>query len=159
MVVLESLGEKGSLMVPSYIVPAARAVILDDRGRILLIRRGDNKQWALPAGGMEPGESVTECMAREIWEETGLVVESSVAFAIYSEPRFTAPTRPEAQLLTVGYRVDEWRGDLQTTTDETDDARWFTVEELRELGDLMGMYLETVEDCLEVGEGGGFVVK
>ena len=146
-------------MVPSYIVPAARAVIFDDRGRILLIRRGDNKQWALPAGGMEPGESVTECMAREVWEETGLKVESSVAFAIYSEPRFTAPTRPEAQLLTVAYRVDEWSGELRRETEETDDARWFSVEDLRGLEDLMGMYLETVEDCLANLEGGGFVVK
>ena len=28
---------------------------------------------------MEPGESVTECMEREVWEETGLTVESSNA--------------------------------------------------------------------------------
>ncbi len=145
-------------MPPTYIQPAARAVIFDERGRILLIRRGDNKQWALPAGGMEPDESVTECMAREVWEETGLTVETSVAFAIYSEPRFTAPTRPEAQLLTVAYRVDGWSGDLNRITDETDDARWFTVDELRYLPDLMAMYLETVEDCLAMGEG-GFVVK
>ena len=142
-----------------YIVPAARAVIFDEVGRILLIRRGDNHLWALPAGGMEPGESVTECMEREVWEETGLTVESSTPFAVYSEPRFTAPTRPEAQLLTVAYRVDEWSGELLRTTDETDDARWFTVEELRELEDFMDSYRETVEDCLGVGEGGGFVVK
>ena len=114
-------------MPPTYIVPAARAVVFDDSGRILLIRRGDNKLWALPAGGMEPGESVTECMEREVWEETGLTVESSTPFAVYSEPRFTAPTRPEAQLLTVAYRVNEWSGDLQRTTNETDDARWFSV--------------------------------
>ena len=146
-------------MPPSYIQPAARAVIFDGQGRILLIRRGDNKQWALPAGGMEPGESVTDCMAREVWEETGLTVESSTAFAIYSEPRFTAPTRPEAQLLTVAYRVDEWSGHLQTTTNETDDAQWFTPEELRSLPDLMPMYLETIEDCLEARVSGDFVVK
>ena len=145
-------------MPPTYIQPAARAVIFDERGRILLIRRGDNKQWALPAGGMEPGESVTECMAREVWEETGLTVEMSEAFAIYSEPRFTAPTRPDAQLLTVAYRVDEWSGELDRITDETDDAMWFSVDELRSLPDLMPMYLETVEDCLAVGEG-GFLVK
>ena len=117
--------------------------------------------WALPAGGMEPGESVTECMVREVWEETGLVVESSVAFGVYSEPRYTAPTRPDAQLLTVAYRVDAegWSGELRRRTDETDDAGWFTVEELRGLPNLMGMYLETVEDCLRVGDCGGFVVK
>ena len=145
-------------MAPSYIVPAARAVIFDDASRILLIRRGDNHMWALPAGGMEPGESVTECMAREVWEETGLKVESATAFGVYSEPRFTAPTRPEAQLLTVAYRVDRWLGELLRRTDETDDARWFAVEELRGLPDLMPSYLETIEDCLEVGDG-GFVVK
>ena len=145
-------------MPPTYIQPAARAVIFDERGRILLIRRGDNKQWALPAGGMEPGESVTECMAREVWEETGLTVETSVAFAIYSEPRFTAPTRPDAQLLTVAYRVDEWSGELDRITDETDDAMWFSVDELRSLPDLMPMYFETIEDCLAMGEG-GFLVK
>ena len=146
-------------MTPSYIQPAARAVIFDGQGRILLIRRGDNKQWALPAGGMEPGESVTDCMAREVWEETGLTVESSTAFAIYSEPRFTAPTRPEAQLLTVAYRVDEWSGHLQTTTNETDDAKWFTVDELRSLPDLMPMYLETIDDCLAMRGSSEFVVK
>ncbi len=146
-------------MPPSYIQPAARAVIFDDHGRILLIRRGDNKQWALLAGGMEPGESVTECMAREVWEETGLTVESSTAFAIYSEPRFTAPTRPEAQLLTVAYRVDEWSGDLQRTTNETDDAQWFRPDELRALPDFMPMYLVTVEDCLTSRDNGDFVIK
>ena len=146
-------------MPPTYIQPAARAVIFDEKNRILLIRRGDNHRWALPAGGMEPGESVTDCMAREVWEETGLTVETSVAFAIYSEPRFTAPTRPDAQLLTVAYRVEVWSGALQRTTNETDDARWFEVEELRALPDLMPMYLETIEDCLAMGDGGGFVVK
>ena len=146
-------------MTPSYIQPAARAVIFDDQGRILLIRRDDNKRWALPAGGMEPGESVTQCMEREVLEETGLTVESATAFAVYSEPRFTAPTRPEAQLLTVAYRVDEWSGELQTTTNETDDARWFTIDELRMLPDLMPMYLETIEDCLTADRDGRFVVK
>lgn len=146
-------------MPPSYIQPAARAVIFDGQGRILLIRRGDNKQWALPAGGMEPDESVTDCMAREVWEETGLAVESSTPFAVYSEPRFTAPTRPEAQLLTVAYRVDEWSGQLQTTTNETDDAQWFKPEELRALPNLMPMYLETIEDCLAMERTSDFVVK
>ena len=148
---------------PTYIVPAARAVIFNSEGQILLIRRSDNLQWALPAGGMEPGESVTECMKREVWEETGLVVKSCEAFAIYSEPRFTAPNRPQGQLLTVAYRVDEWEGELLTETNETVDARWFSIKDLRglpvqPLPDFMPMYRETVEDCLATPSG-GFVVK
>ena len=147
-------------MPPSYIQPAARAVIFDNQDRILLIRRGDNHQWALPAGGMEPNESVTDCMAREVWEETGLTVDDAIAFAVYSEPRFTAPTRPDAQLLTVAFRVDKWSGNLLKTTNETDDAKWFTIDEIRNLPDLMPMYLETVEDCLQQRtEGGEFLIK
>ena len=132
---------------PTYIQPAARAVLVDDAGRVLLIRRGDNKRWALPAGGMEPGESVTECMKREVWEETGLTPTSWQAYAVYSEPRFHAPTRPEAQLLTVAFKVDAWDGKLRSETCETVDANWFTLDELLRLPDLMPMYLEAVEDC------------
>lgn len=90
-----------------------------------------------------------------------MLVRSCRAFAVYSEPRFTAPTRHEAQLLTVAYRVDagDWEGDVMRETDETVDADWFTVSKLRAMRDFMPMYLETVEDCLLAGEDSGFVVK
>lgn len=130
------------------IIPAARAVLMDAEGRVLLIRRADNGMWALPAGGMEPGESVTDCMKREVWEETGLTVNSYQPFAVYSEPRFKPPSGRPGQLLTVAFRVDEWRGELQTQTNETTDARFFSPEELRKLPGLMPMYLECIEDCL-----------
>lgn len=132
---------------PSYIQPAARAVIVDDQQRVLLIRRGDNHQWALPAGGMEPGESVTECMIREVWEETGLTPTQYRAYAVYSHPRYHAPTRPEAQLLTIAFRVEAWTGKLQTQTNETTDAQWFTLDQLHQLQDLMPMYREAITDC------------
>jgi ADP-ribose pyrophosphatase YjhB (NUDIX family) len=139
------------------IIPAARAVVLDREGRVLLIRRGDNKMWALPAGTMEPGESVTECMKREVREETGLVVQSATAFAVYSEPRFRAPSSTTAQLLTVAFKVNERTGELKRQTDETTDARFFTLDELQALPDLMPMYLECIEDCLR--SDGTVIVK
>ena len=58
----------------TLIVPAARAIIQDKDGKILLIRRRDNGQWDLPAGGIELGESITKCLKREVKEETGLEV-------------------------------------------------------------------------------------
>ena len=57
------------------LVPAASAVVVDDAGRVLLHRRKDNDQWALPGGAVELGESVAECVVREVREETGLDVE------------------------------------------------------------------------------------
>ena len=56
------------------IIPATRAVLLDERQGILLIRRRDNGQWGFPAGAIELGDSVFDCLKREVKEETGLDV-------------------------------------------------------------------------------------
>ena len=52
--------------------PAARIIIENDAGEILLIRRKDNDKWGLIAGAFEEGENIRECMIREVEEETGL---------------------------------------------------------------------------------------
>lgn len=59
-------------------VLAAGAVIVDDLGRILMVKRGHDPEkgcWSVPGGHVEPGESIREAAAREVLEETGLVVE------------------------------------------------------------------------------------
>lgn len=52
-------------------VTAAGGVVVDDRGYWLMMRRGG--RWDLPKGHLEPGETLAECAAREICEETGVV--------------------------------------------------------------------------------------
>ncbi|HET7568059.1 MAG TPA: NUDIX domain-containing protein [Gaiellaceae bacterium] len=51
-----------------------RGAVLDDRGRILLLRYGDEYShwWVTPGGGREPGESDEETLRRELAEEVGL---------------------------------------------------------------------------------------
>ncbi len=56
----------------------AGAVVVDDEGRVLLVRRANEPSrglWSIPGGRVEPGESARECARREVREETGLDVE------------------------------------------------------------------------------------
>lgn len=48
------------------------ALVFDEAGRILLIRRRDNGHWALPGGIAEIGQTAAEATLRELWEEAGL---------------------------------------------------------------------------------------
>ena len=53
------------------------AVVHDDRGRLLLVRRGNPPSrglWSVPGGRVEPGESEVDAVVREVAEETGLQV-------------------------------------------------------------------------------------
>jgi ADP-ribose pyrophosphatase YjhB (NUDIX family) len=54
--------------------PAATgdAAVIDGQGQILLIRRADNGQWAMPGGALEVGETPAEGVEREAFEETGI---------------------------------------------------------------------------------------
>ncbi|MET7420495.1 NUDIX domain-containing protein [Dactylosporangium sp. NPDC005555] len=69
------------------VVPSANVVVVDESGSLLLIRRTDNDNWALPGGAMDPGESMTDCAVRETLEETGIHVEVTGLVGIYTDPR------------------------------------------------------------------------
>jgi 8-oxo-dGTP diphosphatase len=58
-------------------VPCVGAVVHDDRGRLLVIRRGHAPSaglWSVPGGRVEPGEDEVAAVVREVAEETGLRV-------------------------------------------------------------------------------------
>lgn len=56
------------------------------RSKLLLTRRSDNGRWCLPGGAFDPGESVSEACVREVFEETGLIVEVVRLLGVYSNP-------------------------------------------------------------------------
>lgn len=66
-------------------------------GRILLIRRSDTGEWALPGGTLEWGETLRDCAVRELYEEGGVEGPTlGPLCAAYSDvdrdPRFHAVT-------------------------------------------------------------------
>lgn len=144
---------------PTLMFVGARCVAIDGDGRVLLIRRADTGDWALPAGAMELGESITECAVREFFEETGLTATELVPFGFYSAPRFGGRNMfgHTYQIFTTAFRVTAWTGILQTATDETTDARFYDPDALPE--PLGRSVAETLADLAHFERTGSFVAK
>ncbi|MEU8075601.1 NUDIX domain-containing protein [Catellatospora citrea] len=68
------------------IVPGGVAVIVDEQARVLLQRRADSGNWSLPGGTMEIGETLEQCVVREVREETGLAIEVTGLVGVYTDP-------------------------------------------------------------------------
>ena len=66
--------------------PSVVAVVLDGEQRVLMIHKADNDQWALPGGGHEIGESISETVVRETKEETGYDIAVDTLTGTYTNP-------------------------------------------------------------------------
>ena len=69
---------------------AAKAVIVRPDGKILLLRESSSydegskeDSWDLPGGRLNPGEKVTDTLAREVQEESGLAISSSQIIEVF----------------------------------------------------------------------------
>jgi 8-oxo-dGTP diphosphatase len=63
--------------VKQHVIPCVGAVIKDNAGRLLLIKRGHEPGkglWSIPGGRIEAGETDAAALMREVREETGLLV-------------------------------------------------------------------------------------
>jgi ADP-ribose pyrophosphatase YjhB (NUDIX family) len=117
------------------IVNSVRAILLDEEGRALFIKRSGDKRWGMPAGAMELDESVFDTMKREVKEETGLDVLKATLIAIYSSPTtqtFTDCWGNEHHVIEYLFRVDEWTGTLEKETNESADAKFYPLDNLPE---------------------------
>jgi NAD+ diphosphatase len=105
--------------------PAVIMSVTDADDRCLLAR---NVQWparrvSVLAGFVEPGESAEQAVAREVFEETGIVV-SSVSYA-GSQPW------PMPHNLMLGFRAVAAGTEIQVDAEEIAEANWYSRDELR----------------------------
>jgi len=131
-----------------YARPALTAdcVVLTLEGKglsVLLIRRANppfQRQWALPGGFAEVGESLETTAQRELYEETGLKDLSLEQLHTYSDPQ----RDPREHVVTVAYLalVNRTGLTLRAASDASD-AAWFALDALPALAFDHAQILET----------------
>ena len=113
------------------IVPSVNVVVENGRGEILLIRRSDNDNWALPGGAIDLGESMTQAAVREVKEETGIDCEITGLVGIYTDPKHiilytsNGEARQEFSIVLIAREV----GGAPTASSESTQVVWTTLSD------------------------------
>jgi NAD+ diphosphatase len=115
----------GQLVYPRL---APAVMMLVRRGRELLLGRSPHFQpgvYSALAGFVDPGETLEDCVAREVMEEVGVTVDKLRYFGSQSWPF------PHS--LMIAFFADYAGGDIVPQSEEIEDAQWFNVDALPEL--------------------------
>lgn len=98
------------------LIPSVAAIIVNENGEVLLQERAKENTWGTPGGLMDLGETVLECLSREVFEETNLVIENPTLFGIYSGPRYKGkyPNGDEIQVVPIVFLANTFSGELKS---------------------------------------------
>jgi len=106
------------------------SALIEDDGKILLIKRKKNKFyagfWGLPNGRVKPGERLEEAVEREVKEETSLKVE------VLEPYHLTQEFHDDHHHIIIAFRARIIVGNLKAGSD-AEDARWFSKDEILKL--------------------------
>ncbi len=106
-------------------VPAILVLVHDGEHALLAHKPGWGRRYSILAGFVEPGESLEECVAREVMEEVGVNI-TDITY-VGSQPW------PFPHQLMIGYMARYVDGEIRIDEQELDDAQWFHVDALPEL--------------------------
>ena len=111
----------------------AAAIIVNDKGQILLQSRSDRDEWGLPGGCQELGEAFEEVVIREVKEETNLDVREEdlklIKIVSGMSRRSSYPNGDVVINNTVLYLVDKYSGSLRWNS-ESKDMKFFDLDKL-----------------------------
>jgi ADP-ribose pyrophosphatase YjhB (NUDIX family) len=114
------------------LVPSVNVVVVNDAGEILMIRRTDNDNWAVPGGAIDLGESVAQAAVRETREESGIECEITGIVGIYSDPKHVllytsnGEVRQEFSIVLTAQPLSG----QPTPSSESSEVRWVPVSEV-----------------------------
>lgn len=113
-----------SRQYPDRPIVGVGAVVIDD-GRVVLVKRRFDPlagQWSLPGGSLEVGETLEAGVAREILEETGLVVEVGPVVDVFDRIMLDEARRVRYHFVLIDYLCRPVGGRLRAGSDVADVA-------------------------------------
>ncbi len=127
--------EPGGVKIQRMIVQhggSAVMMAIDDGKRILLVRQyrlpARASLWELPAGRVDPGESVLAAAKRELIEETGYRARKwQKLITFYASPGYVA------EKMTVFAATELTAGEAKPMEDERIECRWFAPREIEDM--------------------------
>lgn len=103
--------------------------------KVLMINRTKSwKGWAFPGGHLENGESIIECVKREMLEETGIVLENPIFKGIANIYNTVSHTRH----IIYNFVCNKYTGIVKTQCDEGE-IRWINISKFEMLTMAEGM--------------------
>jgi ADP-ribose pyrophosphatase YjhB (NUDIX family) len=103
-------------------------------GRILMVREVNDGRWALPGGWADVNQTASECIEREIWEETGFTARAVKLCGVWDRRRHGVTAAP-ITIYTM-YFLCEITGGAARPSIETSEIGFFAEDELPEISPL-----------------------
>lgn len=113
----------------------AAGVVFDADGRLLLERRSDTGNWALPGGIIDPGEEPADAAVREIFEETGVIAVPERLVSVSAAPPTTYRNGDQVQYLDHTFRCRAAGGAARVNDSESVEVGWFPLGALPTLSE------------------------
>ena len=109
----------------------ATVFVLDERDRLLLLKRVDNESWGPPGGAVEPGEVVEEAVVRETLEETGLELQDTTLYSVFSgeDQFYRYPNGDEVHIVDILYICRHFTGEVRLSGEHTAWG-WFELDRI-----------------------------
>jgi 8-oxo-dGTP diphosphatase len=102
--------------------------VIKDGDRLLMLKKPRRGWWVAPGGKVEPGESLTEAVVREIAEETGLRIEQPTLRGVFTIILQEAEQLVDHWMLFTFY-TEKFQGDVLKETEEGE-LEWVPIAEL-----------------------------
>ncbi|MEK4052931.1 NUDIX hydrolase [Paenibacillus sp. FSL F4-0087] len=109
------------------IMAGSCVLVFNEQGHLLLQRRTDSLDWGTLGGSLEPGESLEEAAARELYEEAGLRAGAYKLITVFSgqDMYYKYPHGDEVYNVMAVYEATEIQGEPTVMDDEGLELRYF----------------------------------